>query len=52
MTLSRADLVGMSPAQIRDTAACYGLDCDDLSDDQVFAEFSDYLDDLGVMQGE
>jgi hypothetical protein len=52
MALTRADLTGMDPEQIRDTAACYGLDCGDLTDDELFTEFADYLDDMGVLHGE
>jgi hypothetical protein len=52
MALTRADLVGMDPEQIRDTAACYGLSADDLTDDELFTEFADYLDDMGVLHGE
>jgi hypothetical protein len=52
MALTRADLTGMDPEQIRDTAACYGLSADDLTDDELFTEFADYLDDMGVLHGE
>jgi hypothetical protein len=52
MTLTRADLVDLGPDELRDTAACYGLSADDLSDDELFSEFADYLDDLEALHGE
>jgi hypothetical protein len=52
MTLTRADLVDLDAETVRDTAACYGLDCDNLTDDQVFTEFADLLDSLGAIHGE
>ena len=49
MSITRADLVEMDPEAIRDAALCYGLDVDGLSDDDAFAAFGDYLDDLEVL---
>ena len=49
MTLTRADLTDLDAATVRETALCYGLDCDELTDAEVFAEFADYLDDLEVL---
>ena len=52
MTLTRADLVDLDPETIRETAACYGCEVDDLTDDEVFTVFADWLDLLGAIHGE
>ena len=44
MGLTRSDLLEMDSEAVRETAECHGLDCDDLTDDQVLTEFADMLD--------
>lgn len=48
-SITRADLTDWDIESVRETAQCYGLDLDDLPDDQAVSEFADYLDDLEVM---
>ena len=49
MGLTRADLLDYSPEEVRATAECHGLDCDELTDDQVLTEFADLLDTYEVL---
>ena len=46
MELDRAALLDMDPETLRGTAACYGLEADELNDDELFCVFADLLDDL------
>lgn len=46
MDLDRADLLDMDPETLRGTAACYGIEVEELDDDQLFTELADLLDDL------
>lgn len=48
-SITRADILDWDAETVRGTAICYGLDVDDLTDDQVLTEFSDFLDDLEAM---
>lgn len=49
MTLTRADLIDLDPEVIRDTALCYGLDGDDMADDELFNAFAELLDDQEML---
>lgn len=52
MGLTRADLLELDPETVRASAECYGLDVDDLTDDQVLTDFAEFLDDMGCIAGE
>ena len=47
--MESADLADLDAETLRDTAACYGLDVTDLSDDDARAAFGEYLDDLAAL---
>jgi hypothetical protein len=47
--ITRADILDWDADTLRDTAACYGLDVSDLSDDDAFAAFAEFLDDLEAL---
>lgn len=48
MELSRADLLDMDPETLRGTAACYGIEVEELNDDQLFTELADLLDTWSI----
>jgi hypothetical protein len=47
--LTRADILDWDSETLRDTAACHGLDVDDLDDAEVFTAFAEFLDDLEAL---
>ena len=49
MGLTRADILELDTEVLRATAECHGLDCDELTDDQVLTEFADLLDSFEVL---
>ena len=49
MGLTRADILEFDAETLRATAECHGLDCDELTDDQVLTEFADLLDSFEVL---
>jgi hypothetical protein len=47
--ITKADLIDWDSETLRDTAACYGFDLGDLSDDDARAAFGEFLDDLAEL---
>ena len=47
--ITKADLIDFDAETLRDTAACYGLEVEQLSDDDARALFGDFLDDMEAL---